>query len=315
MLRSAALADLKPQLVVLVLLDTCVNCLSITTMSSPLHTAILPCNFTLLPGDINLRELNVVWTRWTMPVAQYIGGKVTSGLRFSLREDRLKSGDASLHLSPVSMEDEGQYLCQVRYRTEKMDIEVNLTVRAPPQVHATIRTATHGSQGVVNCSATGFYPEGIKIAIQQDRETLKSESPSARRELDGTFSASSIYTFNWTTRDKELFICEVSHPALKQPIRRDARADSSILLLTNAVPGVKSVVICLSHRTQESVSKIIWRQGDTIVLIDNPNILMTVDGHMSVMSRYPLHPRVAKSRCPVRSTMNLDVLKRKLCNT
>ncbi|XP_051790713.1 uncharacterized protein LOC127529825 [Erpetoichthys calabaricus] len=306
---------MKSVLPLFVLLHTCAQSFSIHIVSSPLFVTVqsdiwLPCNFTGLSDDVDFQKLKVTWTRQSVPVAQYKWGKVSGGLRFSLQEDRLKAGDASLHLSPVSMKDEGQYWCRVEYKAEKMDSEVYLRIRAPPQVHVTLRSNSHGSDGVINCSATGFYPANIKFTLRQGSEMLKSESPSARSEPDGTFSASSAHFFNWSTRVGDPFFCEVNHDALEEPIRTDSRRESPGVLLTMAVPNLDSVVVCLCDETQESVKKFIWRKDETILLIDTPHTLRSLDGHKSVMSRYRFTPNgQEKLSCEVHYVSGLSERK------
>ncbi|XP_039620687.1 uncharacterized protein LOC120536417 [Polypterus senegalus] len=187
---------------------------------------LLQCFFTVTPDVIDVKQLTVTWIQYAQTVATFTKGDIFEKQNLSLNAEGLKSGDASLLIRRVVLDDEGQYRCTVQHKGEEKDVDIHVNVRATPHVSIKLETNLSQSQGVVTCEAVSFYPQGISFNITRNSETLKIEkltsspSPSRWRLPDQSFSARSVYTFDVSDirNSRDTFSCEVTHESVGQPI-------------------------------------------------------------------------------------------------
>uniref|UniRef100_A0A674IYC4 Ig-like domain-containing protein n=1 Tax=Terrapene triunguis TaxID=2587831 RepID=A0A674IYC4_9SAUR len=89
--------------------------------------ALLKCWFDV-GGPVDLSSLRVHWYLFEERIAQYDQGRGEFQVRASVSEQELKTGDASLSLSRVTVSDEGPYKCVVGYGMEQLQGQTTLHV-------------------------------------------------------------------------------------------------------------------------------------------------------------------------------------------
>uniref|UniRef100_A0A8C4SRC3 Ig-like domain-containing protein n=1 Tax=Erpetoichthys calabaricus TaxID=27687 RepID=A0A8C4SRC3_ERPCA len=102
---------------------------------------------------------------------------------------------------------------------------LSFCLQVTPQVFLLYSSEPQSSQAKLTCLATGFYPPDVNLTLKRKDETLKTEkltSPSKWLLDGGTFGARTVSTFDVTVvrGNRELFICEVTHSSLDEPIRK-----------------------------------------------------------------------------------------------
>ncbi|XP_053880983.1 tapasin-related protein-like [Malaclemys terrapin pileata] len=188
--------------------------------------ALLKCRFEV-GGPVDLSSLRVQWYLFEERIAQYDQGRGESQVRASVLEQELKTGDASLLLSSVTVSDEGPYKCIVGYGTEQLQGETTLRVLAAPRLSIPQRSAVTDTVTSFPCHVWGFYPGDVTVTWLRDGRVLTDATRSApQRNPDGTFNLTLTYTFTPSASDSgSIFSCRVTHAALAQPLREEFPLD------------------------------------------------------------------------------------------
>ncbi|XP_051790785.1 uncharacterized protein LOC127529841 [Erpetoichthys calabaricus] len=186
---------------------------------------LLQCHFSVIPGPIDPNRLKVTWTQNGLTIANYIQGQVIRRPGVVLSGKTVKSGNASLNIKNITFQNNGWNKCEVEYDGDKGWADIYLSVRVTPQVFLLYSSEPQSSQAKLTCLATGFYPPDVNLTLKRKDETLKTEkltSPSKWLLDGGTFGARTVSTFDVTVvrGNRELFICEVTHSSLDEPIRK-----------------------------------------------------------------------------------------------
>ncbi|XP_010346443.1 natural cytotoxicity triggering receptor 3 ligand 1 [Saimiri boliviensis] len=143
---------------------------------------------------------------------------------------RLKSGDASLQLPGVQLEEAGEYRCEVVSTPKKAHGRIWLRVVASPACRLLLHQGTvKENEGKnITCEASGFYPEAINITwekwthnVPHHVEILEDVNPGpTNKNADGTFSATSKLKLNSSQEDPgTVYQCVVQHMSLNTPWR------------------------------------------------------------------------------------------------
>ncbi|XP_051884869.1 uncharacterized protein LOC127577613 isoform X4 [Pristis pectinata] len=206
--------------------------LNMTIFKSPKHVLLntdvsLECKVTGF-GTTTL-DLSNVGVQWLFgpqkkDIYTFVAGKSTSkrdGIKIS--ETELQKGDASLHLSDVQLDEEGQYTCIVFVTPNKAEKSSQMMVLAQPKVRLSTQhiTILNGAEKSVRCDATGFYPQRHEI-FWEKISTEKTErlggdicTEAAVSNNDGTFSVSSRMRIEPTLDDDgKTYKCVVRHQSL-----------------------------------------------------------------------------------------------------
>ncbi|XP_064425645.1 muscle M-line assembly protein unc-89 [Latimeria chalumnae] len=226
--------------------------LAITTDPSPVRAPlgsdiVLKCDFTVDTPTPDLQYLIVRWFLNDKLLVEFNDKLIPSSSRVTMSERELQNGNASLSIPKVTPADEGDYKCFVLYTPDKEEKTIRLKVEAPPSIQVSDPQVEMGIENTLSCSASGYYPEDIRVMWLKDGQVLKDAKLSTpQRNTDGTFNISCSYTFTPTTQDKDkTYSCRVNHTALQGPIKKDLK------LLFVAVP---KVTVSEPLRNQDNVS-------------------------------------------------------------
>uniref|UniRef100_A0A8C4SSA5 Uncharacterized LOC114661616 n=1 Tax=Erpetoichthys calabaricus TaxID=27687 RepID=A0A8C4SSA5_ERPCA len=180
---------------------------------------ILQCMFSVTPGPIDPKRVDVTWYQYGFPVAMFQNGVALERHDAYLSESDIRQGNASLLLKPVAKRDEGQYECEIAHGGKKHMVSMSLTVRVPPKVVVFPERVQLLTENSVTCAARSFYPKAISFTWMRNGHPVKemnSTTPQINR--DGTYNSESVYRF--TARSRDELSCVVEHEALEQPLRR-----------------------------------------------------------------------------------------------
>nr|XP_009930653.1 PREDICTED: tapasin-related protein [Opisthocomus hoazin] len=140
----------------------------------------------------------------------------------------LGSGDASLTLQGVSVEDEGSYICLVSTPLHQAQHIIQLHVAAPPRVRIipAVVSFERDVTTTLACNIAGYYPLDVLVSWTQKTPEDDTEIPlsdahfsSHRQSQDGTYSITSYISISSATaRAPATYSCHVSHVALAEPI-------------------------------------------------------------------------------------------------
>ncbi|XP_044126361.1 uncharacterized protein LOC122920716 [Bufo gargarizans] len=211
----------------------------IVTTKAPLISAMrdenvtIPCEFSdFIPG----RGMNVQWMKSQngnrTEVFQYIPGRpqIFRAGYYMEEESEIQSGNAALHISRVQFSDDGEYICTVivipDYNEGKSTLEVSAVPSAALIPGDAIRVEL-GSEKVVSCDISNFYPEDITIRwVRHEKDSTKRVilnkgtcTGDTITNTDGTFSTSSHLTLYPTMGDDGYkYSCVVKHRSLQQDL-------------------------------------------------------------------------------------------------
>uniref|UniRef100_A0A8C5PX17 Ig-like domain-containing protein n=1 Tax=Leptobrachium leishanense TaxID=445787 RepID=A0A8C5PX17_9ANUR len=179
---------------------------------------LIPCTFTVDKHPAGPKYIAAFWYFKGNEILRYAGSVVTQDSRFTLDEDHLLNGIASISVSRVMTLDEGVYTCSIIYKAERKEKEVTLIVHAAPQITITKRIVVINRQSILRAAITGFYPEDINVKWFQDEQIQNSYKISTpQRNRDGTYSVTSTMTIMPTEEDRHrTFSCRVQHESLSE---------------------------------------------------------------------------------------------------
>ncbi|XP_042197541.1 uncharacterized protein DDB_G0290685-like isoform X6 [Callorhinchus milii] len=211
--------------------------------------------------QLQLKTVGVQWifTSTRKEVYSYIGGKASASRNgATISEDNLRTGDASLYLPNIQIEDEGDYTCVVIVTPEKVEKTSTLQVSARPNVILFPQpfTALLGSTTFVKCSATGFYPQELEIIWykisheKMENISTKSYNKGLIENNDKMFSISSLMPIQPTLDDTgSRYRCVVKHRSLPENHMVEAKLIVQECKNRNTdgiIGGVIVLLVCVS---------------------------------------------------------------------
>ncbi|XP_014454612.1 HERV-H LTR-associating protein 2 isoform X2 [Alligator mississippiensis] len=148
---------------------------------------ILPCSFPR--GE----EVVIHWKKELQNVHSYYSGQDQLASqdsqyrgRTALFHEGIPNGNASLKLSKLHQTDEGSYSCYVGTKQTRTEVEVKLSIQAPP--HYAMEYEKQDSERQLKCSAFLGYPK--PNIIWQDC-CISREDTRTERTQDGLYSVRS----------------------------------------------------------------------------------------------------------------------------
>ncbi|XP_044869303.1 CD276 antigen-like [Mauremys mutica] len=176
--------------------------------------ALLKCRFDV-GGPVDLSALRVRWYLFEERIAQYDQGRAESQVRASVSEQELKTGDASLLLSNVTVSDEGPYKCVVGYGTEQLQGETTLRVLAPYEPPQLTVLSRAGGRLALQCRSAGGYPKPeITWHDGNGTQLSQAEPVELQRSSLGAFEVRSSLLL--TPRPGGSVCCTLIHRPLQQ---------------------------------------------------------------------------------------------------
>ncbi|XP_051790856.1 tapasin-related protein-like [Erpetoichthys calabaricus] len=236
-----------------------------------LHSeVVLPCAFTLSAPEQGLKYIIITWRRGEAELVQYKDRKAKITSKAKLFEHELQNGNASLLIPDVTIEDEGDYECEVYETPVLKKKDVQLKVTASPQVSLKSPLLVIGQINILECHAHDFYPNTISLEWIKDNKSLPhQETPLLSENSNGTFNAVSRYNYTPVTGDEGMsFCCLVNHEALDksateihlQPCKPTLTVSPRVLQR-----GQKESVTCTLDSCLLSKATVSWkRKGETV---------------------------------------------------
>ncbi|XP_056410416.1 uncharacterized protein LOC130344663 [Hyla sarda] len=210
------------------------------TMKAPLISVMrdedvtIPCEFT----EFNVgKTINVGWKKSqngkSSDVYIYIPGRAQSFRpgAYMEAESEIQKGNAALHIPRVQYSDDGEYICTVVVTPEDGEGKSTLQVKAVPSavlIPGDDIMVALGSEKVVSCDVTYFYPKDINIRwVRHEKYSSKCVvlekgtcTGDTANNTDGTFNTTSQLTLYPTMADTgHIYSCVVKHRSLDQDLK------------------------------------------------------------------------------------------------
>ncbi|KFQ90922.1 Tapasin-related protein, partial [Nipponia nippon] len=208
-----------------------------SSRNTSLHTHLgssvtLDCRFALAPSS---SFSSLEWRRQHRgsgrSLFQYQVGSTGPAVQPKVHVDVAElvgSGDASLSLQGVSVEDEGTYICLVSTPLHQAQHIIQLHVAEPPRVRVipAVVSFERDVTTTLTCTVAGYYPLDVSVSWTQKTPEDNAEIPlsnarfsSHRQSQDGTYSITSYLSISSATAQAPAtYSCHVSHVALAEPI-------------------------------------------------------------------------------------------------
>ncbi|XP_019384158.1 PREDICTED: HERV-H LTR-associating protein 2 [Crocodylus porosus] len=249
------------------LLHACTVVLGLEVTGQVSKDCILPCSFP--HGE----EVVIHWKKELQNVHSYYSGQDQLASqdfqyrgRTALFHEGIPNGNASLKLSKLHPTDEGFYSCYVGTKQRRTEMDVKLSIQAPP--HYAMEYEKLDSEGQLKCSAFLGYP---KPNITWQDCCISREDTRTERTQDGFYSVRSeksitdkaysyvcriqfgdqIWTADWKRADllcrseggTAIIPCEVSEESSSYTITLKAIKSASASVLTSFNSTSRSSVL------------------------------------------------------------------------
>ncbi|KAG8445241.1 hypothetical protein GDO86_010138 [Hymenochirus boettgeri] len=163
----------------------------------------------------------------------------------SMEQGVEKSGDLSLTVRGVRVQDEGTYICSVKAERHKIQQILQLQIRQPPKV-----TVIQNASPTIDliCRTDRYFPLDVKIDWLLNGVPIPNpdlESSSHRRNSDGTYNLTNILKVPAPAGETvpDIYTCSVSHVSVEEPILMnisitspDIQSKTSYISAVNQVP-------------------------------------------------------------------------------
>ncbi|XP_018409602.1 PREDICTED: natural cytotoxicity triggering receptor 3 ligand 1-like [Nanorana parkeri] len=148
-----------------------------------------------------------------------------------MQVEKIQKGIASLSVTNVALENQGQFTCTVSVGSLYAEQQINLEIRESPVVSVNVEsvTLTEGEEQKFVCDASNYYPLNVNIEWLQEGQHggfLPTLVPnliysSHKYNRDGTFSLSGSFLYTASLQDSgSTFTCRVEHESLSISIKK-----------------------------------------------------------------------------------------------
>ncbi|XP_007902906.2 tapasin-related protein-like [Callorhinchus milii] len=184
------------------------------TLESPIAIVAANVTFRCIFSPSDNSAVTVEW--WKLGENEFLQPGSDSRKRFLTQ-----SGEASLQLLSVNLQDSAAYYCGVRYRGRGMTNGTgsSLVVHAPPMQPNIVSDGNSTTSLTLVCETDGFYPEDISVTWYKDDKNVFTVNKRKQLGRDGRgYQVSSSLEETQPVRSGAVYICVVSHLSLKSPI-------------------------------------------------------------------------------------------------
>ncbi|GCB62454.1 hypothetical protein scyTo_0004252, partial [Scyliorhinus torazame] len=172
--------------------------------------------------------------------------------------DRIRTGNASIRIRNIDVQDEGSYTCSVYvpplFGIQTLEVEV---LESPiVSVDLDSLSLKEGDEQKLACESGRFYPLDVTVKwLRQQGEghmlpvymTNVVFSPH-RRNKDGTYNITSFFRFIASLRDNDVtYMCRVEHISLVKPIKRyiHVKVEAQPQILLFILGSITILVVCI----------------------------------------------------------------------
>ncbi|KAG9468387.1 hypothetical protein GDO78_022850 [Eleutherodactylus coqui] len=182
--------------------------------------AVLPCTFKVDNYPISRQFLAIFWHFEENVIARYDSKTQWSTSRFTIDEQAVMQGNASLTIHNVTVTDKGKYKCMVIYSPNTQEKEIQLNILAVPVVRIQKKAVQRDVTNILQCSITNFFPNDMKVIWLKNGLVLSgSGTQDDKRNADKTFTRNSTINVIFLKEDGNPEItCQVENEYLQHPI-------------------------------------------------------------------------------------------------
>uniref|UniRef100_A0A8C5QRW0 Ig-like domain-containing protein n=1 Tax=Leptobrachium leishanense TaxID=445787 RepID=A0A8C5QRW0_9ANUR len=183
----------------------------------------LHCTYSGYGSTADPRFLVIMWFYQVKEIVRYHNNVQISHPRVSFDDQAARSGNASILLSDVKIEDVGIYSCVVIYSIERVESDIIMNVLVSPKIQIPDIIVHGDKEKTVVCSVSDFYPVDITITWLRDGVSLQNSSlGKIQRNINGSYSVDSTVTITPDhERKKQTFSCRVQHESLPVALQED----------------------------------------------------------------------------------------------
>ncbi|XP_075141449.1 uncharacterized protein LOC142217157 [Leptodactylus fuscus] len=211
----------------LILLFLCHTCQALEVTAPPSHIGILhtdvllPCTFKVGNNPVNLQYLAIFWNIGEKEILKYDSKTKGFTSRFTIDEQKVTRGDASLTIRNVTVSDKGTYRCTVVYSPDQQEKNIQLNILAVPVVKIQKKAVQRSVRSLLLCSITNFFPQDMRVTWLKDGRFLNgSVIQDHTRNVDETFTGQSAINVMFLEEEgNPKIICQVEHEYLQEPIK------------------------------------------------------------------------------------------------
>ncbi|XP_056389389.1 uncharacterized protein LOC130283841 [Hyla sarda] len=182
---------------------------------------ILSCTFKVDKPPINPQFLATFWHFGEKEIARHDSKATWSAPEYTMNEQTITQGDASLTIRNVTVSHQGAYKCTVVYSPNSQVQEIQLDILAVPEVQIQKKAILSGVTSLLQCSVTNFFPKDMKVTWLKNGQTLSGlAAQDDRTNVDNTFTRiSSVNVTFLEEQGKPKITCQVEHKYLQEPIK------------------------------------------------------------------------------------------------
>ncbi|KAM3916862.1 uncharacterized protein RB166_016023 [Leptodactylus fuscus] len=247
-----------------------VSCQALEVTVPPSHIGILqtdvllPCTFKVGNNAVNLQYLAIFWNIGEKEILKYDSKTKGFTSRFTIDEQKVTRGDASLTIRNVTVSDKGTYRCTVVYSPDQQGKNIQLNILAVPVVKIQKKAVQRGVTSLLQCSITDFFPQDMSTIWLKNGQILSGSVTQDETNKDKTFTrTSSVNVTFLEERGNPEMTCQVEHNYLQEPVKDsyivEYGAAPSVNIKTSKTPdGKTQIYMCEATNYSPQAVKMNW---------------------------------------------------------